>query len=840
VVTAGSADARQAAEELIRRQGAILDLVPDPVVVADPLLRRITYANRAACQLVGYSCHELLEMDYGIVFTELTAQERRQVIKDLQVMSGDMSRLQRVQIRDRNGEMIDCEAHFLAAPDGAGPPLVVAVLRDLREREALSERFRTSEASLRAVFEQSPIGMGIVRIGDSGRRGTIQQANPALADLLGAAGTDLGDTTLDDLVFTPDGELMDALRATAGRGGTVWEAEWIRRGGRGTVWVQISVTPIQLSDTEEPSLLLFAIDADGQRAVQRERQQQTMAARVTAEVATAVLAGQAPSATYRHVVEGVARIFTAGQAVLRLRDPATGQLSVVADFAAQGRASSGTAATGLAGKRGRLVRPGAATWFGAQPGNGGMLTVFRAVGQEPFTSAELDLLSSLAQQLAVAIQLGEAHAEQQAQATERDTYLAALDDALRPLSDPQDIQAVACRLLAEHLQANRAMYLDVEGDVEGDVEEEPVLMVRGEYVQGVPSIEGRYIPGARFVVDLSRRGNPVVVDDALADPRFDAAIRRRWAELGARAVIGVPLVKSGRWIASLYVNSTDARTWRCLDVRLVQDTTERTWAAAEQALAEHVSAAERARRLAVERTLAEQAARERRELLEQEFITNAAHELRTPLTGILGAVDVLAAGGDGDPMLRRRFLTHLRREATRLGRLADSLLQLAQTQFVGALPRQPVAIGSVLETAVQGCVVEGGLTISVRAAPELMVITNRGLAEVLIGNLVANAVKYTAAGEVTLAARRGEGGAVTVEVRDTGSGMDAPTLARARDRFYRRDRTRNNGGFGLGLSIADQAATALGVGLDIASAPGEGTSVTVVFPAPAEGLSTDG
>jgi signal transduction histidine kinase len=569
--------------------------------------------------------------------------------------------------------------------------------------------------------------------------------------------------------------------------------------------------------------------------VQRERQQQTMAARVTAEVATAVLAGQTPSATYRHVVEGVARIFAAGQAVLRLRDPATGKLAVVADFAARGRGSPRTAA-GSAGGRIRPVRPGAATWFGAWPGSGGMLTVLRAVGEESFTSAELDLLNSLAQQLAVAIQLGEAHAEQQKEAAERDRYLAALDDALRPLSDPQDIRAAACRLLAEHLQANRAMYLDVDGDAG----EEPVLMVCGEYVQGVPSIEGRYIPGTQFVVDLSRRGNPVVVDDALEDPRLGADIRRQWAELGVRSVIGVPLVKSGRWIASLSVDSTVARTWRSLDVRLVQDTTERTWAAAEHALAEHVSAAERARRLAVERTLAEQAARERRELLEQEFITNAAHELRTPLTGILGAVDVLASGGDGDPIHRRRFLTHLKREATRLGRLADSLLQLAQTQFVGSLPRQPVAIGSVLDTAAQGCVVEGGLTISVRAAPDLMVITNRGLAEVLVGNLVANAVKYTVAGEITLTARQEEGGAVTVEVRDTGSGMDAPTLARARDRFYRRDRTRNNGGFGLGLSIADQAATALGATLDITSAPGEGTLVTVVFPAPTEGPSADG
>lgn len=834
VVTVRGAEAQRATEELIRNQGAVLDLVPDPVVVTDPVMGRITYANRAASRLVGYSCHELLEIDSGKVFTEPAVPGWQKVVKDLLAASGEMSCLRRVRIRARNGETIDCEAHLLAVPDVTGPPLVVTVLRDLREREATVERLRTSEASLRVVFEKSPIGLGIVRISDSGRLGTIQRANPALADLLGVAGTDLRDLTLDDLVSTSGGELAGVLRATAGRCRSAGEVEWIRRRDASTVWVQIFTTTIQLAGAPEASMLLFVINVDEQRAVQRERQQQAMAARVTAEVATAVLAGQALQATYRQVVEGVAQVFAAGRAVLRLRDSATGQLAVVADFAAQGRASSGTV-TGPAQGRGRPVRPGATTWFGTRSGIGGTLTVLRAVGQESFTSAELDLLNSLAQQLAVAIQLGDAQAEQQAQAAERDEYLAALDNALRPLSDPQAIQAAACRVLVEHLRANRVMYLDVEG-----VEEEPVLVVRSEYVQGLPSAEGRHLPGAQFVVDPSRGGDPVVVDDVLKDPRFGAETCRRWAELGARAMIGVPLVKSGCWIASLCVDSADARSWRPLEVRLVQDTMERTWAAVEHVLAEYVSAAERARRLAVERALAEHATRERRELLEQEFITNAAHELRTPLTGILGAVDVLAAGADGDPAHRRRFLSHLRREASRLGRLADSLLQLAQAQFVGSLPRQRVMIGSVLEAAAQGCVVEDGLTISIRAAPELMVTTHRGLAEVLIGNLVANAVKYTAAGEVTLTARRGEGGAVSVEVRDTGSGMDAPTLARARERFYRRDRSRHNGGFGLGLSIADQAATAIGATLDISSTPGEGTLVIVAFPASAKGNSTDG
>ncbi len=72
--------------------------------------------------------------------------------------------------------------------------------------------------------------------------------------------------------------------------------------------------------------------------------------------------------------------------------------------------------------------------------------------------------------------------------------------------------------------------------------------------------------------------------------------------------------------------------------------------------------------------------RERREAAEREFVANAAHELRTPITAITGAVEVLRSGAAEDPVALDRFLQHIERESTRLGRLTRSLLALARAQ----------------------------------------------------------------------------------------------------------------------------------------------------------------
>ncbi len=106
------------------------------------------------------------------------------------------------------------------------------------------------------------------------------------------------------------------------------------------------------------------------------------------------------------------------------------------------------------------------------------------------------------------------------------------------------------------------------------------------------------------------------------------------------------------------------------------------------------------------------------------------------------------------------------------------------------------------------------------------------LLEQVLGNLVANAIRYTAKGGVLIAARR-RGENIRLEVWDTGIGIAAPDLSRIFEEFVQvgnaeRDRRM---GLGLGLSIARRSAALLGATIDVASRVGRGSRFIVTQPA---------
>jgi two-component system, sensor histidine kinase len=124
-----------------------------------------------------------------------------------------------------------------------------------------------------------------------------------------------------------------------------------------------------------------------------------------------------------------------------------------------------------------------------------------------------------------------------------------------------------------------------------------------------------------------------------------------------------------------------------------------------------------------------------------------------------------------------------------------------------------------------------GLRLSVRC-PDLTVTSDVVLLQRILQNLVSNAVRYTAAGGIILAARR-RGGGVRVEVTDTGCGISAADQALVFDEFFRgtaRTAAGEDPGLGLGLSIVRRMAQALDHPLTLASRPGHGTRVALALP----------
>jgi PAS domain S-box-containing protein len=156
-----------------------------------------------------------------------------------------------------------------------------------------------------------------------------------------------------------------------------------------------------------------------------------------------------------------------------------------------------------------------------------------------------------------------------------------LSDALRQVTDPVDVQAIATRLLGERLEVDRAYYLEIN-------EEEGYLRAERDFVRGdAPTMIGRYdLATFPWVGPTFRRGEPVVIDDAWTTPLIPDEERPAMDDIKVGAFIAVPLVREDQLVAALVVTNVAPRTWSQADIELLQATAERTWAAVEQARAE--------------------------------------------------------------------------------------------------------------------------------------------------------------------------------------------------------------------------------------------------------------
>jgi signal transduction histidine kinase len=212
---------------------------------------------------------------------------------------------------------------------------------------------------------------------------------------------------------------------------------------------------------------------------------------------------------------------------------------------------------------------------------------------------------------------------------------------------------------------------------------------------------------------------------------------------------------------------------------------------------------------------------------EREFVENAAHELRTPVAAILSVVDALESGGKDDPAVRDQFLSHIRRQADRLSRLATSLLLLRRMQEGLDQPRLDlVPAKPLLEEVAAALETHEGVTVRVDAAHELALLCDRELLRQAVDNVAANAARHTHEGDIVLVARDA-GGETELEVRDTGSGMSHQDVSRAFVRFHR---ARDSDGMGLGLAIAKEAVEALGGTIELESTLDAGTRVRMRLP----------
>jgi signal transduction histidine kinase len=125
---------------------------------------------------------------------------------------------------------------------------------------------------------------------------------------------------------------------------------------------------------------------------------------------------------------------------------------------------------------------------------------------------------------------------------------------------------------------------------------------------------------------------------------------------------------------------------------------------------------------------------------------------------------------------------------------------------------------------------EKNITITANVDPAGEITADRNRLQLLLSNLLDNALKYTPQGGRVEIASEFLANEVRITVRDTGIGIDTDDLPRIWDRLYRADKSRSQRGLGLGLSLVKAFVEAHGGTATVTSQPGQGSIFTVTFP----------
>ncbi|HEY9026093.1 MAG TPA: ATP-binding protein, partial [Burkholderiaceae bacterium] len=221
------------------------------------------------------------------------------------------------------------------------------------------------------------------------------------------------------------------------------------------------------------------------------------------------------------------------------------------------------------------------------------------------------------------------------------------------------------------------------------------------------------------------------------------------------------------------------------------------------------------------------------------FLASVSHELRTPLNGIIGMTQLLAV----EPLstLQRQRLDVLRHSAEHLVTVIGDLLDLSRIEFERIeLNPQPTLIAQTVRDVtdlLQPVAEERGLRFEVQfdlGLPAAALLDPSRVKQVL-HNLIGNALKFTARGEIGLSVSMSDG-LLRFCVRDTGEGIQPEAIERIFDAFEQGpSSTATRSGVGLGLTISRRLARAMGGDVTCRSRPGEGAvfDFTVPFkPAP--------
>ena len=203
--------------------------------------------------------------------------------------------------------------------------------------------------------------------------------------------------------------------------------------------------------------------------------------------------------------------------------------------------------------------------------------------------------------------------------------------------------------------------------------------------------------------------------------------------------------------------------------------------------------------------------------LKSAFLANMSHEIRTPLGAILGFAEVCAEAEDTSPELKG-YLEIIRRNATNLTKLINEILDLSRIEAgherVSLAPVNLIGLVHEVVSEISILAAQKNLTLTIGDAPVGLktLRTDAHRIKQILTNVIANSIKFTDAGRITVEVTIDPGEAPVIRVSDTGIGIAAEHHGRIFENFTQVDatETRRHGGTGLGLTLSRKLARLLG------------------------------
>ena len=295
-------------------------------------------------------------------------------------------------------------------------------------------------------------------------------------------------------------------------------------------------------------------------------------------------------------------------------------------------------------------------------------------------------------------------------------------------------------------------------------------------------------------------------------------------EMGFRSYLGVPILLREEGVGTLVVLSRTVRDFSGRDIFFLQQL------AAEAAIAiHHALLFHELKRL--NRNLEEATEHKSR------FLAHLAHELRTPLSVIVGILGIMESGATG-PMTdeQRTALNKIQDQSYALQKMANDLLNLSRIESGNILVEITTfpmdGLVESLKTLTEDLQRKNGLKVVWDIDADLpRLTTDAGKLEAILQNLIVNAFKYTAEGEVRIRIKnRPETKSIELAVEDTGQGISPEHLPKIFEGFHQVQPTAAGQGVGLGLAIVKKYLELLKGSIRVASELGRGSTFTATLP----------